>query len=207
MHAAFRSGELNTFNDLLKAGEEKLIDVKNVSGRKPIQLAVTSGNLSILETLYSGSKDSASIFEEIDIDGRTSFHLAVEHKTVEIVKWLLDKGARTDVRAFGDSTPFQRAFQVGIFKILRLLFSNATKITKLLSASQWRFVQSGDSDKIIVMTKGSLATVEMMDNKQLNQYLNDRSYSLAASASNMGTKEKSMAVYTPEKRVLRVPRL
>lgn len=97
LHAAVISEELGTLSHLLNAGAEELIKVKNVSGQTPFQLAVMSGNLRILEMLYLFSKDSNSIFEEKDVDGQTSPHLAVENEAVEVVEWCLDKGARADV--------------------------------------------------------------------------------------------------------------
>lgn len=151
LHAAVQSEELETLSHLLNAGAEKLIHVKDILGRTPFHDAARSGNVQILETLYSFSKEPISIFEERDVDGRTSLHLAVESKAVDVIRWLLEKGVRADIRDFGDSTPFQRAFQTESFEILSLLSPKTTMNAKLLSASQWRSAQSGDSDKVIVM--------------------------------------------------------
>ena len=199
LHAAVLSGDHEILSELLNAGAKELISVKNNSGQTPFQLGVMYGNLDILEMLYSFSPDSDLILEEMDVDGRTPLHLAVENEAVEVIKWLLDRDARADIRDFGDCTPFQRAFQVKSFKILNLLFPKSAKGVQLLSASEWRSVQSGD---VIMITSGGLETVETMSNEQLRQYVYDRSYSLTFLDSNIGEKEKSMAEDTPEKRIL-----
>ncbi|MCJ1271167.1 Ankyrin-2 [Lobaria immixta] len=205
LHAVVTSRKFEILKNLLDVGAEKLINVKNISGQTPFHLSVMSGNLRILEMLHSPSKDSNLIFEEIDVDGRTSLHLAVENEATEVVKWLLDRGARADVRDFGDSTPFQQAFQEKNLQILSLLFPRTAKDDKLLSASQWRSVQYGGSDKVIAMTSGEFSNVEMMSNQQLSQYISDRSYTFTSLDSNMGAKEKSMAENTPEKRIFLLP--
>lgn len=58
LHAAIRSGELDTLNDLLKVGAEKLVNVKNLSNQTPIEPAVKLRNVQVLDTLYSFSKEA-----------------------------------------------------------------------------------------------------------------------------------------------------
>ncbi|MCJ1427599.1 Ankyrin-2 [Sticta canariensis] len=202
LHAAVDSpGDLRILTHLLNAGAGELMNVQNVSGQTPFHLAAISGKLQILETLYPFSQGPDSIFEVQDIDGQTALHLAVEKRAVEVVKWLLKKGASADSRDFSDSTPFLRAFQMKNFEMARLLFPKTTKDAKLPNASQWRAVQSRNSDQVLMMTNGELATVEMMSKKKLSQYIDDRSYSLNPRFSSLGTKEKSMAEDTPERRI------
>ncbi|MCJ1468852.1 Ankyrin-2 [Pseudocyphellaria aurata] len=189
LHAAVTSGDLDTLNHLLKAGANELINVKNTLGQTPLQLAVMTGNLHILKALESFLKASDLLFDNPDVDGRTCLHLAVENKAVEVVEWLLERGCEADSRDLDDFTPFQRAFQVKSFEILCLLFPKSTKAAKLLSASQWRSVQPGNSKNVIVMTSGK--TVETMSNQELDQHLD----------SMKPTKEISMSQDTPEKRM------
>lgn len=202
LHAAAASGETEFISELFKAGAEELINVKNDLGQTPFQLAVMSGNIQSMEIFYSFSNDFSLICEEKDADGRTSLLLAVEHEVAEVVKWLLERGARADARDFIDSTSFQRAFQDKNFEILSMLFPKTTQDDRQLSASQWQSVQPGGYNEVVWMTGGKLATVEMISYQLLIYYLGDWSYSLQWDASDIRTKEKSMAEDTPEKRLL-----
>jgi ankyrin repeat protein len=202
LHAAVESGNYGILNVLLSAGAGKLINIKNTSGWTPFHLAVTSGDVKILEMLHSSLKCSTT-FDEQDIDGRTPLHLAVEKQDIGITRWLLDKGAKADIQDFGDTTPFQQAFQQETLEILCLLFpKRAEKDLNLINASKWRSISGVGTDKTILMTNSESKTVNIMSKGELDQYINNRSYSLTLSTLELPVKENSMAINIPENRIL-----
>ena len=204
LHAAVASGEQDVLNDLCNAGAKNLINVKNSLGQTPIHLAAMSSNLQILEKLYSLSAGSNSTLEQIDLDGRTCLHLAVEKEEAKNVKWLLDKGVKADSRDFGDSMPFQQAYQQENFEILCLLFPKIAEDQDKLSASQWRSVRPKNSGPVIMITNDELATVKTMSKTELSQYFFERSYDPGNSIEyeNLLVTEKTMAENASRKVIL-----
>ncbi|KAI9741114.1 MAG: Ankyrin-1 [Cirrosporium novae-zelandiae] len=211
LQAAANQGNKEVVEILIKAGILKVLlknqasaDIqssKNSSGQTPFHLAATSGDLQLLEML-DPLLDSNSILNEKDIDGRTPLHLAVEEKAVDVTKWLLSKGAEVNIRDFGDVTPFQQASQLENFEILCLLFPKITEDLNLINASKWRSILGHGSDKTIMITNGESATIKAISKRELDQYIDDRSYSLAPSTLELPAKDKSMAKDTLEKLIL-----
>ncbi|KAK2800668.1 hypothetical protein FQN50_008052 [Emmonsiellopsis sp. PD_5] len=141
-------------HDLLKTLLEKGCNdhSKNSSGWTPLHYAVILKDLISLELLHPYIDKSA--LNNIDIDGNTPLHSAVDRSAADIVDWLVRKGANTALLDSDAMTPFQQAAKKNCFPALFSLFANTPKEFRDVKASKWRAssLASKEYDSNIVIT-------------------------------------------------------
>ncbi|RDW58630.1 hypothetical protein BP6252_13106 [Coleophoma cylindrospora] len=199
LHNAVASRVYSILKLVLDASAKELLDTKDDSGQTPLHLAVTIGDIWILDILLPFLKASDLTLNAKDLDGRTPLHLAVEEEAAIVVEWLLNIGSRIDIQDLNDATPLERASQLGNFRILSLLLSKASGSPSLVNASTWRSIAGEKSNTTIMICNDNSITVGA--ETELKQYVNERSYSLSFTVSNEPAREKSMGEDTTEKRI------
>lgn len=202
LRAAAASKNPDVMRTLLIAEPGRFLEEVDRSGQTLLHVAVASRDIEMLEAAYPFFKSWSPTVDRRDIDGRTPLHLAVEAEAVDIVKWLLEKGAQTDVQDYGDATPFRIACHLKNFEILCLLYPKITRDHTLLSASKWRSISGHRADQIILMINDKFSTIKIISKEDLNVYLLERGYSLAPGIEKVVAKKKSMAMDVSEKRIL-----
>ena len=202
LRAAAASKTPEVMRTLLSANTARFLEEVDRSGQTLLHVAVASRNLQMLEVVFPVFKSWSPSIDQRDIDGRTPLHLAVEAEAVDLVRWLLERGAQADVQDYGDATPFRIASQLENFEILRLLYPKITRDHTLLSASKWRSISGHRPDQIILMVNDKLSTIKMISKEDLNAYLLERGYSLAQAIEKVLAKERSIAMHESEKRIL-----
>lgn len=88
-HQAFRSRNAELVSMVIEHGA--LFGMKDVRGHSPLRIAVEADDASILSLL--DGKDIDVRLEAADDDGVTPLQVATERRNIEMVKWLVARGA------------------------------------------------------------------------------------------------------------------
>ncbi|XP_075064576.1 uncharacterized protein LOC142152150 [Mixophyes fleayi] len=104
LHYAAHANHLDTVIKLLKDGSKILST--NGSGLTPLHFAAFGGNVQVLETFIS---ESPHVINLQSIKGSSLLHEAVRGKSIETVKFLLSKGANTNLQDQEGNTPLHLA--------------------------------------------------------------------------------------------------
>mmetsp|Transcript_14130 Transcript_14130/g.26565 ORF Transcript_14130/g.26565 Transcript_14130/m.26565 type:complete len:650 (+) Transcript_14130:96-2045(+) len=94
LHIAARDGQLKTIELILDYGVGTEIDRINKTGMTPLHLACVGGHLNATQLLIR----SGACPDVADNDSNTPLHYAVMNKHFEVVKWLMSRTIRLDLR-------------------------------------------------------------------------------------------------------------
>ncbi len=111
--------EAQTLLDQVPSGElTDLINRKSRDGRKLLHAAALSGNPSTVKLLLFRYAADANV---TDFNGNTPLHLAASLKNVDVVKALINGGAKVKVQNSKGSTPLHNAAKSGSPEIVAAL--------------------------------------------------------------------------------------
>ena len=97
IHRAVLDNNFGRLRDMLKQG---LVSFgKSIDGATPLHRAAEIGSIACAEVLLEFNAD----IDARNLAGETSFHVAALNKQVEFGRFLLDKKARNNCKAIGDS--------------------------------------------------------------------------------------------------------
>src|SRR5690606_23456045 len=138
---------------------------------------------------------------KFDLNGKTILHHAIENNLTETVDWLLEEGADVEHEDNSGLSPVGLAFEGWNFEILRLVFRKRKDRVHLEDFSSWlkrpyminrsviRFVELADAG----------IEVEVMNMKELEEYLHSRSFSLDYSCKSLPSGKGSMMEFCGER--------
>ena len=95
-------------------------------------LVVYLGDQKKLECLEGYDAD----FNASDYSGRTALHVAASTGQVDLVKWLLGRGASVHSRDTNNETPLLAAVKAGHLEIVRVSLKNMINVNKRLYLSR-----------------------------------------------------------------------
>ncbi len=98
LHHATRWGSLEVVKFLISKGAE--LDVRDNWGQTALHVATKDKYLWVLQSLES----QRVLAYGMEIDSRIPFHHVVTDERIDVVKFLLSKGAQVDIRDNGDRT-------------------------------------------------------------------------------------------------------
>jgi ankyrin repeat protein len=142
LHEACHHGEKEIVSELLLSkikksaklgpeGREKqinlmsLINCKNHLGLTPFHLACRGGHLEIAQELHNDSDKPEELVTEKDTEGATALHLACQKDqpgNVDVVKFLLSKGAVVLAKNNDGTTPVHTAAEHGCVEVMKSIF-------------------------------------------------------------------------------------
>jgi len=88
---------------------------------KKIHQASFDGNLASMEELI---KTDPQLVHATDYNGNTPLHSATLHGRVQVVKYLLEKGAKVNVQNLAGMTPLHFAAREGFLEVATILLSH-----------------------------------------------------------------------------------
>ncbi len=104
-----------------------------IFGNKPEKeflKAAKAGNLNEIQTILKACPDRDFLTTKYFVEGDTPLHLAAKYGHLEVVEFLLSKGADVHVRNNSSSTPLGLAVRWGQLKIVDLLISCRSDINE-----------------------------------------------------------------------------
>ncbi|OQE63554.1 hypothetical protein PENNAL_c0244G05610, partial [Penicillium nalgiovense] len=125
-------------NLLLEKGAD--VNAQGSTFGTALQAAVSKAQTAIMLLLL---EKGAGINSQVGSEGRTPLHLAVEAGSISAVAQLLEQGALTNRRDFGDLNPLQLAAQRENYRIALLLLSRSADSPSFVKASAWRALLPG----------------------------------------------------------------
>ncbi|XP_034942443.1 putative ankyrin repeat protein RF_0381 [Chelonus insularis] len=114
LHYAVLNVNENAVDLLISNGAD--VDATNSQGQVPLHIAAKKSNLKILKSLL---RNQAKL-DERDKDDRTALHYAVDSGNENIVDILLKRGANHKLEDKCGLKPFDQAFKMNLFKIMRV---------------------------------------------------------------------------------------
>lgn len=103
---AVRYARIEVFREFIKAGSK--LDDKYDDGQGVLIMSIYSGSLAMVEEVVKARKGS---IKEVSATGGTPLHYAVRYGFLEIVKWLISKGADPNAKDKNMETPIDLANQ------------------------------------------------------------------------------------------------
>lgn len=139
---AMREGSFKVATALLKAPGLK-VDQPNGAGETALMMAALRGHADWLAPLVSKGAG-------IEREGWTPLHYAATGPEPSTVAWLLERGARIDVRSPNGSTPLMMAARYGAEESVDLLLSKGAdpKLRNQLNLSAADFARSAARDRL-----------------------------------------------------------
>ena len=123
LHIASENGNVTLVDLLLKFGAD--VNIRNSKNETPIYFAVISRHLEIVEKLLANDAD-------LNVQGEPLLHLAIDEKigqlNLQIVKKLLDYGAKVETRDLKGRRPLQVAIHKKNDQIIKLLLIYGAKV-------------------------------------------------------------------------------
>lgn len=136
LHYVVRSKFYDLLKAILERSEPVNIRAKNNNGDSPLHTAVAYDDLKALDILSDYIE--ISDINDADIEGSTPLHIAVDIEAVEIVEWLLARGANPTTQNFYSYSPFRRACENRNFLIIQLLLPHALSELSSVTSSELR---------------------------------------------------------------------
>ncbi|MBS3763474.1 MAG: ankyrin repeat domain-containing protein [Planctomycetes bacterium] len=138
LHAASKSGELETVRLLLQKGVSS--GAKDTSGRTALQAATAHGRAGVVRVLLQAGADP----DRSDTNGKSGLHVAAEEGYAEVVSILLKFGADPSKTYHGASSLFVAARRGNVEVVQVLLAAGVSangipkgKVPPLYSAIKW----------------------------------------------------------------------
>ncbi|CAG8327534.1 unnamed protein product [Penicillium salamii] len=218
LHAAVACKDINTLDLLLEAGLHVDLGDYDIFNQTPLHISVDhpesfqSLKRALLKAHNDENEDALALIRAAinkgDGDGCTPLHRAVEKDSLQAAEWLVNHGASVDLQDFNNVTPFQRAAQLGNFKMMSCLFPHATQslatIDQTTKGSDWKAcAPSTWKDNIVLaLNTRDISPVQVMDGHELTLYFHTMSYPLRFSASSISTKGNECIAAAPFQRAL-----
>ena len=111
LHTACLCGQTKVvgihIQNLKSVTNTNLLEMTDANGNTPLHLACVGGNITIVQVLV----DHGASITARNSKGETSVHIAAQHKSVEIIKLLLNKGDSRAIEVTDDRrcTPLHHA--------------------------------------------------------------------------------------------------
>ena len=134
LHSACAGGSVDVVTALLNSNA-KILEENNTLGMHPFHVAVVNQSLDVVKMLEADRK-VAKIKEELlhakENDGNTMFLLAVKSGDDEMVKFLLDNGARIGDTNYANANVFHLAASINSCSIMEMIYSHDTSNAQFL---------------------------------------------------------------------------
>lgn len=127
LHLACRYGHVKAAAFLINAGAR--LDARQAEGCTPFHIACMYGQLEVLKLLCK--KGPKSQMSDVNSHSNQALHLAVINDRLDVVQWLLEKGADTSYGGEDKKTPLHYACQYKSLEMVKLLFSHKADIHAL----------------------------------------------------------------------------
>ena len=124
LHTACLHGQTEVVNihiqNFKKVTEINLFEVIDANGNTPLHLACVAENNAVVQLLV----DNGTNITAVNIKGETSLHTAAQHKSVEIIKLLLNKGDNTliELKDHCGCTPLHHAAENNQSEIIKYVY-------------------------------------------------------------------------------------
>ena len=110
LHTACHHGQteiVKIYIQNLRAADTNLLEITDVNGNTPLHLACVGGSIAVVQLLV----DHGASIVAVNSRGETSVHTAAQHKSVEIMELLLNKGDHTviELKDHRGCTPLHHA--------------------------------------------------------------------------------------------------
>ena len=142
LHLAMREGAFKVAASLLKAPGRK-VDLPNSAGETALMLAALRGHDEWLQRLVAQGAG-------IEREGWTPLHYAATGPQPSTVAWLLERGARVDVRSPNGTTPLMMAARYGSEESVDLLLRKGAdpKLRNQLNLTAADFARLSARDRL-----------------------------------------------------------
>ncbi|CAG8126167.1 unnamed protein product [Penicillium salamii] len=218
LHAAVACKDINTLDLLLEAGAHVHLGHHDIFNQTLLHISVDhpesfqSLKRALLKAHNDQNEDVLAVLQTAinkgDGDGCTPLHRAIEKDCFQAAEWLVNHGASVDIQDFNNVTPFQRAAQLGNFKMMSCLFPHMAQSLattdqtakgidwKACAPSTWK------DNIVLALNTRDIPPVQVMDGHELTLYFHTMSYPLRFSASIMSTKGNECIAAAPFQRAL-----
>nr|XP_054757117.1 putative ankyrin repeat protein RF_0381 [Lytechinus pictus] len=134
LHYAAENAHYDVIKYLISQGAD--VNKRTANGWSVLHCAATNSSFGVIEYLLSVTgevnrnaedqhallpKDDPLEVNKADNEGRTSLHIAVQHGYIDVVKFLLTSGARSDTEDIRGQTPLHQSITLGHRDIAGLL--------------------------------------------------------------------------------------
>jgi ankyrin repeat protein len=111
---------------------------KDAKGYTPVDLAIAAGNYAAARVLLAreGGKANVTAIDQPGLDGRAALHNAVINGETDSVTFLVDTGAKVDVRDGEGATPLCYAAAMGQADIMTFLLDHGADVNATLKTGQ-----------------------------------------------------------------------
>lgn len=123
---AAETGDSSTFESLSEDQLSKSLKLRNEDGRSLLHVAVSSSRTEAVKILSAVADES--VVNSSDEEGWAPIHSAASIGNLEIMEFLLSKGANANLKNDGGRTALHYAASKGWLKIAELLISHGAKI-------------------------------------------------------------------------------
>lgn len=169
-YVACTKGDVQMMIELKNLGAD--INIPNKAGFHPIYAAIHNGHTAIVAELLK-----LGVNIDCKVDGYTplQYYCELPNNKVEVVKFLLDSGAKTDHFGTNGMTPFHIAAFKGDLAIVRLLFEKGELNVDLKSLGNndctalWLAAQEGKIETVKWLTQqgANLDSARMIDGRSI----------------------------------------
>ncbi|KAK3601594.1 hypothetical protein CHS0354_027841 [Potamilus streckersoni] len=162
---AIKLGDVEETKKLLQLNQCKLKDavhsIEKVALLKPLHLAVTQGNIDLVDFLIS----SGFSIQSTNLYGETPLHIACRQGHAEIVQYLIAAGANIDSKDCGECTSLFHAINGKKPEVVKLLIQAGCDLDALneeLMSPMDQAVYYNQSDIIALLLKGGCSIYKTM---------------------------------------------
>eukprot|EP00210_Caulerpa_lentillifera_P009480 g9040.t1 len=155
LHIATERCNVDSTKLLINAGAQPFR--KNNCNCGPIHYAAKHGNTLIAKTLISllNATQRVNLIQERTADGWTALHIATNQKHYDFVKFLLDRGATSNVCGPNGCTPLHIAIHADCTELLSLFHAKGTDLSIPLTSD-------GETIMHVAASAGSTNILKMM---------------------------------------------